>query len=148
MSANENVEVVRRWVDLLGRWGDDPCDVVRVMELIDPACQWVLMATGERYTGHEAITMIGLESAAAISHSDQHQLRVTSLFGSGDNVCLEYVHGALLQLPGQSEKVPIEMPICIVFTCRNGMITRAHEYYEVEQMRGPGAVQPVYTDPA
>jgi hypothetical protein len=33
-----------------------------------------------------------------------------------------------------------------VFKCKNGKIAQAHEYYEVEQMRGPDAVQPLYKD--
>ena len=146
MSESENVEVVRRWVELLGHWGADSQDIPRAMELMDPACEWVLMATGERYTGRDALRKIGEQSMAAVSHSGQHQLKVTNLFGSADNVCLEYVHGALLQLPGQTAPTPIEMPICIVFKCKDGKITQAHEYYEVEQMRGPDAVQPVYED--
>ncbi len=82
MSENENVEVVRRWVDLLGRWGEDPGDVVRVMELIDPACEWVLMATGERYSGHEAITMIGQKSCRRMGSQDRSTVTVAD-FSSG-----------------------------------------------------------------
>lgn len=146
MSENENVEVVRRWVELLAHWGEDPQDIPRAMELMDPDCEWVLMATGERYTGRDALAKMGQKSMAAISHTGQHELKLTNLFGSADNVCLEYVHGALLQLPGQTAPTPIAMPICIVFKCKNGKISRAHEYYEVEQMRGPDEVQPLYKD--
>lgn len=140
----ENVNVVRRWVELLSRWGADPQDIPRVFELIDPDCEWVLMATGERYRGTDAIRKISQQSASAVSHSEQHKLEVTNLFGCGDNVCLEYVHGALLTLPGQTEPTPIEMPICIVFQCKNGRIIKANEYYEIEHMKGPNTIKPVY----
>ena len=49
-------------------------------------------------------------------------------------------------MPSQTAPSPIDMAIYTVFECKNGKIARAHEYYEVEQMRGPGAVKPVYAD--
>jgi len=148
MNEQDNVNVVRRWVELLGRWGENPEDIPRALELMEPDCEWVLMATGERYQGTDAVRKMAEQSMAAISHTEQHRLDITNLFGCGDKVCLEYVHGALLRLPGQTAPSPIEMAICIVFQCKNGKIATAHEYYEVEQMRGPGAVKPIYGDPA
>lgn len=146
MSEQENINIVRRWVELLGRWGEDSQDISLALDLMDPDCEWVLMATGERYRGTDAVRKMAEKSMAAISHTEQHQLEVTNLFGCGDKVCLEYAHGALLRLPGQATPSPIEMPICIVFQCKNGKIARANEYYEVEQMRGPGKVKPLYAD--
>lgn len=146
MSEQENVKLVRRWVDLLGRWGEDPQDIARAMDLLDPDIEWVLMATGERYRGIDSLQKMSAKSMAAISHSEQNQLKITNLFGCEDKVCLEYVHGALLKQPGQATSIPIEMAICIVFQCKNGKIAKANEYYEVEQLQGPGAVKPLYAD--
>ena len=70
---------------------------------------------------------------------------MTNLFASEDKGCLEYVHRALLRLPGQTELSQIEMPICIVFQFNNGKISRAREYYEIQQMYG-GTVKPLYSD--
>ena len=83
-------------------------------------------------------------SAAAISHNRDHKLKVTNLFVCGERGCLEYIHGAILKLAGQSELMSIEMPICIVFQFKDGRIARAHEYFQVLQMQGHDKVKPVY----
>ena len=76
-------------VELLGQWGADAEDIPRALELLDPDCEWVLMATGERYQGTAAVRKMAAKSMAAISHSEQHRLEITNLFGCGDKVCLE-----------------------------------------------------------
>jgi hypothetical protein len=144
MSEHTNEAVIRAWVELLARWGADPEDMSRALELIDPACEWIMMATGENFRGHDAIRKMAGKSAAAISHNQEHKLRVTNLFACGERGCLEYIHGAILKLPDQSEPIPIEMPICIVFQFRNGKIARAQEYFEVLQMQGHDKVKPIY----
>ena len=141
----ENANVIQQWVDLLARWGDNPArDIPLVLDLLDDECEWTLMATGEHVKGKDAIVKWSEKSAAAIRHTAEHKLEVTNLFANEDKGCLEYVHRALLTLPGQKEPTLIEMPICIVFQLRNGKIFRANEYYEIEQMSGK-AVKPVYT---
>jgi ketosteroid isomerase-like protein len=142
MPEHTNEAVIRAWVELLARWGADPADISRALELIDPDCDWIMMATGEKFHGHDAIRKMAGKSAAAISHNQEHKLEVTNLFVCGKGGCLEYVHGAILKLPGQSEAAPIDMPIGIVFEFRNGKIARAREYFEVLQMQGRDKVKP------
>jgi ketosteroid isomerase-like protein len=142
---NTNADVIQQWVDLLARWGDDPADIPRVLDLLDDECEWVLMATNEHFKGKDAIKKMSEKSAEAIRHTAEHELQVTNLFACGDKGCLEYVHRALLRLPGQAERSPIEMPICIVFQFNNGKILRAQEYYEIQQMYGD-TIKPLYTE--
>jgi len=142
----QNADVVQKWVDLLARWGDNPAaDIPHVLDLLDDECEWILMATGEHFKGKDAIMKMSEKSAAAIRHTAEHKLQVTNLFACEDKGCLEYVHRALLRLPGQTELSPIEMPICIVFQFNNGKILRAQEYYEIQQMYG-GNIKPLYSD--
>jgi ketosteroid isomerase-like protein len=141
----QNADVIRQWVDILARWGDDPADIPRVLDLLDDECEWILMATSEHFKGKEAIKKMSEKSAAAVRHSAEHELQVTNIFAYEDKGCLEYVHRALLMLPGQVERSPIEMPICIVFLFKNRKILRAQEYYEVQQMYG-STVKPLYSD--
>jgi hypothetical protein len=85
MSEHTNEAVIQAWVDLLARWGADPEDMSRALDLIDPECEWIMMATGEKFQGHDAIRKMAGKSAAAISHNREHKLRVTNLFACGEH---------------------------------------------------------------
>jgi ketosteroid isomerase-like protein len=142
----QSADVIQQWVDLLARWGDNPArDIPLVLDLLDDECEWSLMATNEHVKGKDAIIKMSEKSAAAIKHTAEHKLEVTNLFACEDKACLEYVHHALLILPGQTKQSPIDMPICIVFQLKNGKIFRAQEYYEIQQMYG-GTIKPIYTE--
>ncbi len=145
--AIQNVKIIKQWVDLLARWGENPSrDVPLVLDLLDDECEWFLMATNEHFKGKEAIMQMSLKSAGAIKHTEEHKLQVTNLFASEGKGCLEYVHRALLIIPGQTKQTAIEMPICIVFQLRNGKILKAKEYYEIQQMYGASNIKPLYTE--
>ncbi len=83
-------------------------DIGGFMKLIDQDCEWVLMATGETFRGTGEVRQLAERSVAARRHTKDDHIEFTNLFTSEDQMCLEYIHRAIVteQWPSSSNRPP------------------------------------------
>jgi ketosteroid isomerase-like protein len=117
--SQENVEIVRRWIDAFNRGDRDA-----LLADFAPEAEW-------RTTGRFADAGVyrgraGLEQFLAELHEDVEELRVSvsDLRASGDRVFVAGMGAGR----GKRSKAPAEEPISYVVTVRNGRITRVQGF--------------------
>lgn len=126
-------------------------DVDRFMQLVDSECEWVIMATGESFRGADQVRQLAERSIAARKHTPDIHIELTNQFWSEDQMCLEYVHRAIVtaQWPSSHDQPPvgtkIDIKIALVCHIKNDKLTSIHEYFDLGQVLHPDKVQHLYS---
>jgi hypothetical protein len=120
-------------------------DIEGFMQIVDPDCEWVLLATGETFRGTEEIRKLAERSKAARTHTDEYKMEPTTLFATEDYFVIEYIHNAVATAnwtsatdrppPGSIRRIPI----CIVAHFKGEKFDRINEYFDLQTVYGkPG----------
>jgi ketosteroid isomerase-like protein len=117
-------------------------DIDGFMELIDPDCEWTIMATGEKFTGIEKIRELAERSVAARTHTKNIKMDPTVLFATNEYFVIEYLHSAVVTENWPASKnrpVPgtvVNIPICIVAHIKAEKFYWLHEYFDLATASG------------
>lgn len=127
--ARGNRELVKELLDLME---NDSENLERTMSYLADDCVWVMEPGGTEYHGlREIRAFVGIAMSGRM-HDRQHKEKTANWFADGDNLCVEYTHGA--RLTGKFTfglKAGIKTGIsryCITYHMRNGKFDRVHEY--------------------
>jgi len=128
-------------------------DVESFYKLIDPHCVWVIMATGEAFTGLGEIRQLAMRSVAARTHGGGLGIKPINIFtnAEGTKLCWEYVHTAVVTDKWPSSKnrpapgTRIELPIVLICDIRKRKLTRVREYFDLETATEPSVQHKLYS---
>jgi hypothetical protein len=117
-------------------------DINGFMELIDPACVWTIMATGEVFSGFDKVKELAQRSVAARTHTDEIKMEPTSLFTTDDYFVIEYTHKAIVteEWPASKNRPApgsvVSIPICIVAHFKGEKFDWLNEYFDLATASG------------
>ena len=119
--SQENVEVVRQWIDAFNRGG-----VEAALRFLDPEIEWIttgLFVEPGTYRGHEGVLQYIGGAAAEFEdvHSEPHEL-----IDAGEEVVVP----VRISGRGRHSGAPVDLKMTIVASLRDGMIVRIRNYAE------------------
>lgn len=99
-------------------------DMNHFSQLIAQDCVWVMMPTGHAFTGYSQVSTLAKLAGGTRRHNDEYKVEILNWWTDGEQFCVEYHHGAILQ------RLPIKgtINICLVCHMREGQFDRVHEY--------------------
>jgi hypothetical protein len=99
-------------------------DMNHFSQLIAQDCVWVMMPTGHAFTGYAQVSALAKLAGGTRRHNDAYKVKILNWWTDGEQFCVEYQHGAILQ------RLPIRgtINICLVCHMRDGQFDRIHEY--------------------
>jgi len=104
----------------------------RTTMLIADDCVWVMEPGGSEYHGSEEIRPFVETAMSGRRHDATHKVEVLNWFTDGENLCVEYTHGARLtgrSFAGMRGSVKTGVArYCITYHIRDGRFDRVHEY--------------------
>jgi hypothetical protein len=117
-------------------------DIDGFMELVDPACEWTIMATGEKFAGIQQVRELAKRSVAARTHTNDIKMQATTLFAAENYFVIEYVHNAIVTADWPASRnrpapgTVLSVPICIVAHLNGEKFDRLHEYFDLATASG------------
>jgi ketosteroid isomerase-like protein len=127
-------------------------DVESFYKLIDPGCEWVIMATGETFRGLDQIKQLTIRSVAARTHGAGLGIKPTNIFtnAEGTKLCWEYMHTAIVtDWPSSTHRpapgAKIELPIVLIGEIRQGKLVEVREYFDLLTATEPGIKHKLYS---
>jgi steroid delta-isomerase-like uncharacterized protein len=129
-------------------------DIESFMELIATDGEWVIMATGETFRGHDQIRQLATRSVAARKHTDGLGIKPTNVFtnAEGTKLCWEYVHTGVVtdKWPSSSAQKPnpgtkFDLPIMLMCEIRQGKCVKVREYFDLLTLTEAGTPHHLYS---
>ena len=128
-------------------------DVEGFYKLIADDAEWVIMATGETFSGIEQIKQLTMRSIAARDHPSGMGIKPFNIFTDVERtrLCWEYVHTAVVtdKWPSSTHKPAagsqISIPIILSCEIRDGKIIKAREYFDMWAIVDPGTPHKLYS---
>ena len=128
-------------------------DIERIVNLFDPGCEWVIMATGETFRGRDKIRQLATRTVAARNHPAELGIKPINVFTNPERtkLCWEYVHKALItdkwsaSASRQSLGTKFELPIVLTCEIRQGKLVKVREYFDMLTALEPGTAHRLYS---
>jgi ketosteroid isomerase-like protein len=128
-------------------------DVETFLNLIDPDCEWKVMATGETFRGQDQIRLLATRSVAARNHPAGLGIKPVNVFTNAEGTKLfwEYVHTAVVteQWPSSTHRpdpgTKIEVPIMLMCEIRQGKLAKVREYFDLLSVVEPSTPHRLYS---
>jgi ketosteroid isomerase-like protein len=128
-------------------------DVESFYKLIDPDCEWVIVATSETFKGLDQIKQLTMRSVAARTHGGGLGIKPTNIFtnAEGTKLCWEYMHTAVVtdkwplstNRPAPGTKIAV--PIVLICDTRAGKLVKVREYFDLQTATEPGIRHKLYS---
>jgi len=99
-------------------------DMNHFSQLIAQDCVWVMMPTGHAFTGYAQVSALATLAGGTRRHNDEYKVTILNWWTDGEQFCVEYQHGAILQ----RLSIKGTINICLVCHMREGQFDRIHEY--------------------
>jgi ketosteroid isomerase-like protein len=128
-------------------------DIESFYKLLDPSCEWVIVATGETFRGLDQIKQLTMRSVAARTHGGGLGIKTTNIItnAEGTKLIWQYVHTGIVteKWPASSSRRPppgtkFELPITLVGEIREGKIIKMREYFDLLTILEPGTPHHLY----
>ena len=124
-----------------------------VMKLWDPKGNWLIMATGEKFSGLDQIRQLATRSVAARVHSSGEGLLPFNVFtnAEGTRLIWEYVHkGEVTEKWPASTHKPVvgtkfELPIILMCEIKEGKLIEIREYFDLQTLTEAGTPHHLYS---
>jgi uncharacterized protein (TIGR02246 family) len=129
-------------------------DIESMVNLFAPDGDWIVMATGETFRGHDQIRALATRSVAARDHTGGLGIKPTSVFtnAEGTKLCWEYIHTGVVtdQWPSSSSHKPVpgttfNLPIVLICDVRDGKLVEIREYFDLSTLTDPGVPHRLYS---
>ncbi len=130
MTNEASDRLVNELIDIVA---NDSGNLRRTLKCLSEDCVWVMEPGGTEYRGiREVETFIGIAMSGRTHDKSKHRIEITNWFADNENLCLEYIHGAILTgqfTVGIRGKIKTGVTrYCITYHMRDGKFDRVHEY--------------------
>jgi hypothetical protein len=99
-------------------------DMDQFATLITPDCVWVMMPTGHAFNGSRKVSALAKTAGGTRAHDEEYRVKILNWFTDGENFCVEYHHGAIIN----KLRIKGTINICLVCHMNDGKFDRIHEY--------------------
>jgi limonene-1,2-epoxide hydrolase len=128
-------------------------DIDGVMKLWTPEGEWLIMATGEKFSGLDQIRQLATRSVAARVHNSGECLLPFNVFTNteGTKLIWEYVHKGVVteNWPASSHKpvvgIKFELPIILMCEIKDGKLIKIREYFDLQTLTEAGTPHHLYS---
>jgi ketosteroid isomerase-like protein len=128
-------------------------DIESFYKLIDPVCEWGIVATGETFRGLDQIKQLTMRSVAARTHGAGLGIKPTNIFtnAEGTKLCWEYMHTAVVtdKWPSSTHRpapgTKIALPIVLICETCGGKLVKVREYFDLLTATEPGTPHTLYS---
>ncbi len=125
----ENETLIQDYLDLAAH---DSENLERTMGLLSDDCTWVMEPTGDIFRGKAELRSFVRTAMGGRTYQSGYQVEITGWFTDGENLCVEYTHGAVLSGAFLAGFKPAIKPgitrYCLTFHMRDGKFDQVHEY--------------------
>jgi ketosteroid isomerase-like protein len=142
--SQENVEIVRRFLDASARVGEAyfkepysyaaafqagtlPPEAEALMKFAHPDMQWTPAFSTKTYRGYLGMAQAWDEFLEA---AESYVLTIAELIDGGDDQVIAVVDGAL---KGKGSGIEVTARLSTLVTLRDGLIFRAHDYLDLRE---------------
>jgi ketosteroid isomerase-like protein len=128
-------------------------DIESFYKLIDPDCEWVIVATGETFRGLDQIKQLTVRSVAARTHDRGLGIKPTNIFtnAEGTSLCWEYMHTAVVtdKWPSSTHRpapgTKIAVPIVLIGEIHQCKLVKVREFFDLLTATEPGVTRKLYS---
>jgi len=128
-------------------------DIDGVMKLWTPEGEWLIMATGEKFSGLDQIRQLATRSVAARVHNSGEGLLPFNVFtnAEGTKLIWEYVHKGVVteKWPASTHKpivgTKFELPIILICEIKDGKLIKIREYFDMQTLTEAGTPHHLYS---
>ena len=128
-------------------------DIDGVMKLWAKEGEWLIMATGEKFSGLDQIRQLASRSVAARVHKSGEGLLPFNVFTNeeGTKLIWEYVHKGVVteNWPASTHKPVVgtkfELPIILMCEMKEGKLTKIREYFDLQTLTEAGTPHKLYS---
>jgi limonene-1,2-epoxide hydrolase len=128
-------------------------DIDGVMKLWAPEGEWLIMATGEKFSGLDQIRQLASRSVAARVHKSGEGLLPFNVFTNeeGTKLIWEYVHKGVVteNWPASTHKPVVgtkfELPIILMCEMKEGKLIKIREYFDLQTLTEAGTAHHLYS---
>ena len=147
-SDQHDPDLVRAFTDAM-----TSADIESIVNLFAPDCEWMIMATGERFCGRDKIKQLATRTVAARDQPEGFGIKPVNVFTNpeGTKLCWEYVHSAVIteKWPSSTRRPAVgtkfELPIILMCEIREGKLVKVREYFDMLSAVEPGTPHRLYS---
>lgn len=121
--TEENAVLVREYLDIAT---NEPENLERTMAILTDDCVWRVTPPGIEFVGKDQLRSFIKMAMGSRTHSARYKVEVRSCFTDGENVCVEYFHGAL----ATRLRIKVVENVCLICHMREGKFDEIHEYVD------------------
>jgi limonene-1,2-epoxide hydrolase len=127
-------------------------DIEGIVDMFASDGEWMIMATGEKFSGPDQIRQLATRSVAARIHRSEEGLLPFNVFANieGTKFVWEYVHKGIVtdNWPASTHKpvvgTPFELPIMLMCETSQGKLNKLREYFDLQTLTEAGTPHHLY----
>jgi ketosteroid isomerase-like protein len=126
-------------------------DIESIINLFAPDCEWVIMATGERFRGQDKIRQLAKRSLGARNQPGGLGIKLTNTFTNPEKtkLCWEFVHTAVITDTSPTRRLAagtkFELPIILMCDIHQDKLVKVREYFDILSAVEPGTPHRLYS---
>ncbi len=125
-------------------------DIERIINLFAPDCEWVIMATGERFRGQDKIRQLAKRFLGARNQPGGLGIKLTNTFTNPEKtkLCWEFVHTVISDTSPTrrlAAGTKFELPIILMCDIQQDKLVKVREYFDILSAVEPGTPHRLYS---
>jgi len=121
--SEENENLIKEYLDIAV---NDSENFERFLRLLSDDCVYRITPPGRVFRGKDQLRTFVKKAMGSRTHTTDSKVEIRNWFTDGENLCVEYFHGAL----ATSLRIKIRENVCFVFHMSGGKFDRLHEYVD------------------
>ncbi len=118
-----NEALIREYLDIAT---NEPENLERTMNILTKDCVWRITPPGIEFVGKDQLRSFVKMAMGSRSHNAKYKIEIRSCFTDGENLCVEYFHGAI----ATKLRIKVAENVCLVCHMKEGKFDRIHEYVD------------------
>jgi len=119
----ENENLIKEYLDIAVNASED---FERFLKILTDDCVYRITPPGRVFRGKDQLRAFVKKAMGSRTHTIESKIEIRNWFTDGENLCVEYYHGAL----ATKLRIKIRENVCFVFHMRDGKFDRLHEYVD------------------
>jgi ketosteroid isomerase-like protein len=121
--SDANERLIKEYLDIAVNASED---FERFLKILTDDCVYRITPPGRVFKGKDQLSAFVKKAMGSRTHNTESKIEIRNWFTDGENLCVEYFHGAL----ATRLHIKIRENVCFVFHMRDGKFDRLHEYVD------------------